>query len=90
MDAQERDGCVEWFSGYMREKLNEPRNVAKGTWRNEHVAALEARLYDEVRELSEALSEYANGRKNEEAIIREAADVANFALIIADRIRQSV
>jgi len=75
------------FAHVMDEKLL--KNVHKGDWReaprgiNTPKAMLD-RLREEVEELTEALKIGWSFGKEREAIRREAADVANFALMIAD------
>lgn len=70
-----------WFSGIMEMTLKE--NDHKGGWGAEQCTMdyLTGRLQEEVNELVSSLE---SGRKEE--IIRECADVANFAMMIADRI----
>ena len=66
-----------WFAGQMAKKLRE--NDHKGSWEglgNDH---LTHRLHQEFVELTEAIA-----KGTPEQIISEAADVANFALMIAD------
>lgn len=69
---------VDWFARNMELKLRE--NDHKGGWgKCEHSWLLD-RLKQEVAELEKALDQV----DNQENVIREAADVANFALMIAD------
>lgn len=55
------------------------RNKNKGRWEDLDLTSALARLEEEVRELKEALAE---GSSIE--VLMEAADVANFALIVAN------
>jgi hypothetical protein len=64
----------------MRAKLE--ANEHKGSWRRTPTYLLMRGLRDELEELADAL--IAN---TPEAVVKEAADVANFALMIADRAR---
>lgn len=66
------------FARAMEEKLAE--NDHKGGWLDETFTWLLGRLEDEMRELKRAV------RKGEPArtVLREAADVANFAMMIAE------
>lgn len=66
-----------WFAGKMAQKLRE--NDHKGSWAGLDNNYLEQRLYQEFIELTEAIT-----KGNPDEIIAEAADVANFALMIAD------
>lgn len=73
---------VKWFAEQMEAKLQE--NDHKGGWENCSVEYLLNRLNEEAQELF-----YATETPNSmETIIREAADVANFAMMIADKARQ--
>lgn len=65
------------------EELRE--NDHKGGWENEPIDWLLDRLEEEAKELY-----YATGSPGSaEKIIHEAADVANFAMMIADNIRRA-
>ena len=61
-------------------------NDHKGGWRGDTAAALHKRLLEETEELSEALNWRSAflGVADPEKIGSEAADVANFAMMIAD------
>lgn len=82
---------VLWFARWMEQKLR--INDSKKTgWGTESFIFLFARLFDEVHELEKALSQYLTQDypktdKIKEAVISECADVANFAHMIADKIR---
>jgi NTP pyrophosphatase (non-canonical NTP hydrolase) len=69
---------VNWFARNMELKLRE--NDYKGGWDKCEHSWLLSRLKQEVTELEKALNQV----DNQENVIREAADVANFALMIAD------
>ena len=72
---------VNWFSMKMLNKLN--KNSVKGfTWRRENADFLLQRMTDEVLELAEELGK---DEMDKGAIISECADVANFAMFIADK-----
>lgn len=79
------------FAGAMEAKLRE--NDHKGGWKECNLTYLETRLREEMRELTSlfqawhlAGSGFMGYRRDEvnAKIIREAADVANFAMMIAD------
>jgi hypothetical protein len=76
---------VEWFSQQMEINLYE--NDHKGGWENCGIFWLRERLVQEVRELSPAMYVGHNSESGIDSvnIIREAADVANFAMMIADK-----
>ena len=72
---------INLFVDLMLEKLHKHRN--KGHWENVNINDMWLRLVEEVDELFEAMYE---GDSTE--IHREAADVANFAMIISSVIRR--
>lgn len=74
---------VAWFAEIMEKQLK--ANDHKGGWQdgrcsNDH---LMQRLRDEIKELEDAQT------ISPRAIILEAADVANFAMMIADRVKRA-
>lgn len=73
-------GEVTWFAQQMEAKLRE--NDWKGGWKDCRIQYLFEKLDEEVHELSVCIS-------NEE-VIKEAADVANVAMMIADIARTLV
>lgn len=68
---------VQWFAKQMELKLK--TNDHKKHWSQLHQDYLIHRLFQEAQELWEAIE-----NRNVENIIQEAADVANFAMMIAD------
>lgn len=92
--TQIRDEVL-WFAGEMERKLK--ANDHKGDWSNCTFGYLSRRLHQETKELSRALAAFKalrEGPGSDEAaadmaenLIREAADVANFAMMIADQAR---
>jgi hypothetical protein len=76
---------VEWFARKMEDKLRE--NDFKGGWKNDGVIELWERLDEEASELKSVLSSGAVREYRTKHGIREAADVANFAMMIADLLR---
>ena len=70
------------FAMLMEEKLL--LNDHRPGWKNDDVHALIARLYEEARELVQAIGEGVDPAVVHAEIGREAADVANFAMMIAD------
>lgn len=73
---------VAWFAGRMEAKLAE--NDWKGGWSEMALPDLLSRLIGEVAELSEALEKSVASEVNALPIVREASDVANYAMMIAD------
>lgn len=71
---------VAWFAGIMEERMR--ANDHKGGWRGDRPADLMLRLYQEAAELYEEIRPgYSTVPSRVE---KEAADVANFAMMIAD------
>lgn len=86
---------VLWFAGEMEKKLAANRHKGDAeAWRKDSPMDLHARVEDETLELWEAICDYTNAEVKERAmlerIIREAADVANFAMMIADQAQQAL
>ncbi len=73
------DAAIARFAVVMREKM--VKNIRKGHWLDLKFtkAYLLSRMRDEQRELEQALA-----NEPAEAGIRECADVANFAMMLAD------
>lgn len=61
------------------------RNDHKGGWQDDPVEELLARLDEEVAELKHEVARHAINPCSK-LVLREAVDVANFAMIIADRL----
>lgn len=72
--------CVRWFASIMERELK--ANDHKGGWERDRIVDLLNRVYDEASELNDAIN--CPGGARPERIIKEAADVANFAMMIAD------
>lgn len=77
---------VKWFAEQMENKLKE--NEYKGGWDDCNVYWLWQRLRDESRELLNAIDLCRDLGADKNNIIREAVDVANFAMMIADIVRK--
>lgn len=75
---------LDWFVDQMRARLAAKDNQRKDDWRELDLDDLLQRLQEELDELTAALE---NG-KAEGSAIRECADLANFAMMLADRLRQ--
>jgi NTP pyrophosphatase (non-canonical NTP hydrolase) len=76
---------VAWFTEQMEQKLKENRH--KGGWSKCERWWLIKRLKEEVYELDLSMGRHLS---NSEEIIREAADVANFAMMIADNEKRRI
>lgn len=71
------------FYGHMEYKMGLPKNVAKGDWRGPDTSM--AQLFDGLmKEITELEVELYSGSKRD--VIQECADVANFAMMIADKV----
>jgi NTP pyrophosphatase (non-canonical NTP hydrolase) len=83
---------VLWFAKCMEKKLQ--ANDHKGHWSNCTLAYLKRRIREELSELERAVPRdgfYSFYTSEEVAnIVSEAADVANFAMMIADKARASL
>ncbi len=77
--AEMRD-VVKWFARAMEQRLKE--NDHKGGWERCTDEYLFRRLVEEVGELSIAIHDTSSER--EELVLKEAADVANFTMMIVD------
>lgn len=77
--SRSEEECYENFILIMRDKLEE--NVYKGGWFSCSNTFLFQRLIEEAKELEEVLRDHPN---DHQAIAREAADVANIAMMLAD------
>jgi len=73
---------VMWFALEMEKKLR--ANDNKGGWATVHQGLLFSKLRIETGELYDAISDDYDGD-----VIKEAADVANYAMMIADNARES-
>lgn len=77
---------VRWFSEQMENKLKE--NDHKGGWNHCGKYWLFERMKEETSELLQELSVFSNGAENEGMVIKECADIANFSMMIADKVRE--
>lgn len=73
---------LNWFGERMLDKML--KNKHKRGWHEDSIAFLRFRLQRELDELDEAIENKASPNE----IIDECADIANFALMIADRARE--
>lgn len=79
------------FEHLMLTKLNLQENIAKGDWTKTPIAELHALLLAEVEELSEAIEQFQLREQSYLTaldIAIECADVANFAMMISDSLRE--
>lgn len=74
---------VQWFAEQMEARLK--ANDHKGGWERDLLSRLFDRLCEEAVELEQAIE----GNATVDQIAREAADVANFAMMIADNARHA-
>jgi NTP pyrophosphatase (non-canonical NTP hydrolase) len=73
---------LQWFVQQMEQKLKE--NDHKQHWNNYDIDYLIHRIYEEQDELEIAITQKLSAKE----IIKECADVANFAMMIADNVSQ--
>lgn len=76
---------VDAFAEQMENKLAENRHKGDAAgWRGMTIDQLQARLFEEAHELIVAIQT----GQSPDAVIREAADVGNFAMMIADAAKE--
>ncbi|MCU5414689.1 hypothetical protein OCE50_27885 [Bacillus wiedmannii] len=78
---------VKWFAEQMESKLQE--NDHKGGWQDCDCYWLLNRAIKECVELSRELDAHRDLGDNKEKIIKECSDVANFVMMIADKVRKN-
>lgn len=78
---------VDWFAQQMEAQLAKPENEAKGGWAMDSLSVLLGRLHEEVAELDDALHIVPGQKADAATVIAEAADIANFAMMISDKVR---
>lgn len=78
---------IEWFPKIMKDELM--KHLNRPGWKKVNFHFLYARLLDEVIELDSVLFTKSNELRKikKDKAIRECADVANFAMMIADNLR---
>lgn len=76
------ENSVNWFSGQMKDELLE--HLDRPGWKRESIDYLFDRLGKELAELCEAIET----NQPKERVTKESADVANFAMMIADVYRE--
>jgi NTP pyrophosphatase (non-canonical NTP hydrolase) len=81
MTRKEREAAIDWFAMRIKLKMREPRNEAKGGWREDSPVMLLVRLGEECAELQKQLLE--GDPHDALAVINECCDVAAFAMMIA-------
>ena len=77
---------VMWFANQMEKKLNR-RIASKDGWHACKIRFMLSRLLDEAIELIEACRYKARNDGDPNEVIDECVDVANFAMMIADRMK---
>jgi len=82
MDQQRIRPCVISFANAMELKLKQ--NDHKGGWSSDTVDQLISKI---MLELSELVSTIENGKSSHDVLL-ECADVANFAMMIAENYRR--
>jgi len=78
---------VKWFAEQMESKLQE--NDHKGGWKDCDCYWLLNRAKEECLELLHELNVHRDLGGNKEKIIKECSDVANFVMMIADKVSEN-
>jgi len=92
LSVDHRHYTPEWFTGVMRYKLS--LNSSKGPWTPEPLHKLFEGLLAELAELQSAQDDLPDnllsscGQARATQLILEAADVGNYAMMIADKVRE--
>lgn len=77
---------VQWFAAHMAAKLK--ANDHKGGWIHESSSYFVKRLADEWRELAHVIDLATMHEASPQDIIDECADIANYAMMLADVVRR--
>lgn len=89
MTREERTEAAIWFVQEMLTQLSD--NEHKSSWRKDSYKTLRSRLLHELEEMEDELFyDHNKYRLDLRALISECADVANFAMMIADKARQEL
>jgi len=70
------------FAERMEEELK--KNEHRGGWKNQNPETMMAKLWDELYDLDDQVEGYLDGKGDREQILKEAVDVANYAMFVAD------
>lgn len=70
------------FADRMEEELR--KNDFRGGWKKENPEMMMAKLWDEMYDLDDQVDHYLAGKGDREQIMKEAVDVANYAMFVAD------
>lgn len=79
------EDTVDWFARIMKKVLTKNRH--KENWRGCSLQYLVDRLYEEVAEVYDAIEEFRDDKRTKNTLIKECADVSDFAMMIADLAR---
>lgn len=79
---------VKWFSEQMEKKLQE--NDHKKSWTEYEDDYLITRMEQEMDELMKAIIDLKYGKGSPEEVIKEAADVSNISMFIADKSKRLI
>lgn len=74
--------ALQVFAEEMEKELK--RNEFRGDWRECNPEEMMARLWDEVYDLDDAVERVSQGRGEKKEVLKEAVDVANYAMFVAD------
>lgn len=71
-----------FFSEEMEKELK--NNEFRGDWRECSPSDMMVRLWDEVYDLDDEVEKLCDGVGDKKAVLKEAVDVANYAMFVAD------
>lgn len=66
------------------------KNEFRGNWGEHDPEEMMAKLWDEVYDLDDQVEAYMNGNGDKDKILKEAVDVANYAMFVADIVMASM
>lgn len=74
--------ALKFFAKKMEEELK--KNEFRGSWRDQNPEMVLSKLWDEVYDLDDQVENYLDGKGDRDQILKEAVDVANYAMFVAD------
>lgn len=74
--------AVKVFAERMEQELK--KNDFRGSWKNQNPEMTLAKLWDEVYDLDDQVEAFLDGKGDPQQILKEAVDVANYAMFVAD------
>ena len=74
--------ALRFFAQEMEKELK--NNEFRGDWRECGPSDMMARLWDEMYDLDDQVEKVCEGKGDRMAVLKEAVDVANYAMFVAD------